>query len=201
MSFWNRTEKPLFDPLNPSAPSSRAEPLPPATPPSDRLAAPPPGAPPQVTPSDRLAAPPAAPPTAAPVSVPVQEPDAPRGNHLRLGRGVRLEGKLTFSGAVRIDATFQGSIVTDGVLVVGEDATVNAEVSCGTIVIEGELRGNIVARDAVELRKTATLHGDVETPSLAVERGATFEGASRRPAGMASASAGKAAAAPAPSAH
>jgi cytoskeletal protein CcmA (bactofilin family) len=192
MSFWNKTEKPLFDPLPASGPPSRAEPLPPPAVPSDRLAAPPPGAPSLI---DRPAAlPVTAPPPPAPA-------EAPRGNHLRLGRGVRLEGKLTFSGTVRIDATFQGSIVTDGVLVLGEDSTVNAEISCGTVVIEGELRGNVVAREAVELRRSAILHGDVETPSLAIERGALFEGASRRPAGMASTSSGKAAAAPAPSAH
>ena len=69
---------------------------------------------------------------------PREEPAAPRGNHLRLGRGVRLEGKLTFSGTVRIDATFQGSIVADGVLVVGEDTKVDADITCASVVIEGE---------------------------------------------------------------
>jgi cytoskeletal protein CcmA (bactofilin family) len=128
-------------------------------------------------------------------------PPAPRGQDLRLGRGVRLEGKLTFSGTVRVDATFKGSIVTDGVLVVGDQATVDADIACGTVVIEGEVNGNVTAKEAVELRRTARVHGDVEAPALTVERGAIFEGASRRPAGSASPRAGKAAAAPAPSAH
>ena len=102
---------------------------------------------------------------------------------LRLGRGVRLEGKLKFSGTVRVEATFRGEIVTDGVLVVGERAKVDAEISCGTVVVEGELNGNVTASSAVELRPTARLHGDVETPALSVDRGAIFEGASRLPRG------------------
>jgi cytoskeletal protein CcmA (bactofilin family) len=121
---------------------------------------------------------------------------------LRVGRGVRLEGKLTFSGTVRIDASFQGSIVTDGVLLVGKEGKVDAEVICGTVVVEGEVNGNVIASAAVELRPTARLRGDVETPSLAVDRGAILEGTSRRPRGAGSSDrrAGKAAAAPEPSA-
>jgi cytoskeletal protein CcmA (bactofilin family) len=186
MSFWNKIEKPASEPPPVPAQSPRA----PAQPPrADPLPAP-------AAPSAERLAPPLPPPA------PREEPAAPpRGNHLRLGRGVRLEGKLTFSGTVRIDATFQGSIVADGVLVVGEDAKVDADITCASVVIEGEVNGNVVAREAVELRRTATVRGDVETPSLAVERGAVFEGASRRPAATWSPSAGKAAAAPAPTAH
>ncbi len=183
MSFWNKIEKPDLDaPPPPPAQPARAESLPPAAAePIDRGVAPPPAA--------------AAPPTA------LDEAAAPRGNQLRLGRGVRLEGKLTFSGMVRIDATFQGSIVTDGVLVVGTDAKVDADIACGTVVIEGEVNGSVTASEAVELRSTATLRGDIESPSLAVERGATFDGASRRPARMAYQGAGREEAAPAPSVH
>jgi cytoskeletal protein CcmA (bactofilin family) len=112
---------------------------------------------------------------------------------------VRLEGKLTFSGTVRVDATFQGSIITDGVLVVGDGAKVEAEISCGTVVIEGEVIGNVVASSAVELHASGRLRGDVETPAFAIDRGGVFEGSSRRPGGTASADrrAGKHAAAPA----
>ena len=119
-----------------------------------------------------------------------------------LGKGTTFEGKLTFEGTVRIDGKFNGTIVTNDVLVVGEGAKVDAEISCGTVVVEGEVNGNIVASAAVELRPTSRLHGDVETLSLSVDRGAVFEGASRRPRGAGSSDrrTGKTAAAPAPSA-
>jgi cytoskeletal protein CcmA (bactofilin family) len=185
MSFWNKTEKPSEPAASPAPP--RSEPVLAPQPPA-------PAAPP-VAPREQAAAPREQPPVAREHAAPA------RPDQLRLGRGVRLEGKLTFSGTVRIDATFSGSIVTDGVLVVGEQAKVDADISCGTVTVEGEVNGNVVAREAVELRRSATLRGDVETPSLAVERGAVFVGASRRPVAFSSASAGKAAAAPAPSVH
>jgi cytoskeletal protein CcmA (bactofilin family) len=187
MSFWNR-----FD-TNPFAdvPSkSQGEPAPaPAVQPTG---------PSPATPQAAPAEPPRAEATPAPTA-PSPTAPLPEGG-LRLGRGVRLEGKLTFSGAVRVDASFQGEIVTDGVLVVGEDAKVDAKISCGTVVIEGEVNGDITASAAVELRRTARVRGDVETPSLAMDRGALFEGSSRRPRGAGSSSdrrTGKAAAAPA----
>jgi cytoskeletal protein CcmA (bactofilin family) len=175
MSFWNKLEKPAD------------------APPTQPVATPPPASP--APPTPRVAEP-VAPPAAASPAAPAQ-----RTESLRLGRGVRLEGKLTFSGTVRVDATFQGSIHTDGVLIVGDAAKVDADITCGTVVVEGEVNGNVTARESVEIRRTAKVRGDVETPSLAVERGATFDGASRRPGVRASSSPGKAAAAPAASAH
>jgi cytoskeletal protein CcmA (bactofilin family) len=183
MSFWNRIEK------SPDPVPAGAEPQPAAPPPLPGPAA----EPAFVEPPKAQAAPPKA------QAAPPAQPDPP---NLTLGRGVRLEGKLTFSGTVRIDATFQGSIVTDGVLVVGKGAKVDANVSCGTIIVEGDVTGDVIASAGVELRSTARLRGDVETPSLAVDRGAIVEGALRRPRGTASSDrrAGKAVAAPAPSA-
>ena len=101
-------------------------------------------------------------------------PTAP--GDLLIGRGARFEGKLTFEGTVRIDAVFIGTIVTNDVLVVGEAARIDAKITCGTIVIHGEVSGNIQAKNGVEIRHTAKLRGDIDTPSLVVEKGALFQG-------------------------
>jgi cytoskeletal protein CcmA (bactofilin family) len=105
---------------------------------------------------------------------------APAGD-LLLGQGAEFEGKLTFAGTVRIDAKFKGSIVTNDVLVVGERARIDAEITCGTVIVHGEVNGNVKAKSAVELRQSAKLRGDVESPSLSIEKGAVFQGASRQP--------------------
>ena len=120
----------------------------------------------------------------APETVAPQVPAA--GSDLLLGRGARFEGKLTFEGTVRIDARFIGSIVTNDVLVVGEAARIDADITCGTIVIHGEVNGNIKAKTAVEIHHTAKVRGDLETPSLAIQKGAVFNGASKMDAGNAS---------------
>ena len=92
-----------------------------------------------------------------------------------LGRGSEFEGKLTFEGTVRIDGKFTGSIVTGDVLVVGEGAKISAEITCGTIIIHGEVTGNVRAKSSVELHHPAKMRGNVETPSLMIEKGVLFE--------------------------
>jgi cytoskeletal protein CcmA (bactofilin family) len=93
-----------------------------------------------------------------------------------LGRGSEFEGKLTFEGTVRIDGKFTGTIVTNDVLVIGEGAKVSAEITCGTVIVHGEINGNVKAKTAVELHHPARMRGNVETPSLMVEKGVMFEG-------------------------
>ena len=93
-----------------------------------------------------------------------------------LGRGSEFEGKLTFEGTVRIDGKFTGNIVTNDVLVVGEGAKIQAEISCGTIIVHGEINGDIKAKSAVELHHPARMKGNIETPSLMIEKGVAFEG-------------------------
>ncbi len=108
---------------------------------------------------------------------PEELPASPTGSgDLLLGAGAEFEGKLTFKGTVRIDAKLTGSIVTNDVLVVGEHARIDAEITCGTVVIHGVVNGNIVAKGAVELRRSAKVRGNVQTPSLVVEKGATLQG-------------------------
>jgi cytoskeletal protein CcmA (bactofilin family) len=93
-----------------------------------------------------------------------------------LGRGSEFEGKLTFEGTVRIDGKFNGTIVTNDVLVVGEGAKISAEINCGTVIVHGEITGNLKAKNAVELHHPARMKGNIETPSLMIEKGVTFEG-------------------------
>ena len=93
-----------------------------------------------------------------------------------LGRGSEFEGKLTFEGTVRIDGKFNGNIVTNDVLVVGEGAKIQAEISCGTIIVHGEINGDIKAKNAVELHHPARMKGNIETTSLMIEKGVSFEG-------------------------
>lgn len=105
---------------------------------------------------------------------------APAGD-LLLGKGVEFDGKLTFAGTVRIDAKFTGSITTEDVLVVGEHARIDAQITCGTVIVHGEVNGDIKAKTSVELLHTARVRGDIETPSLSIEKGVMFQGSTRMP--------------------
>jgi len=93
-----------------------------------------------------------------------------------LGRGSEFEGKLSFEGTVRVDGKLSGEIFTEDVLIVGEGAEVNAEISVGSIVIQGTVRGNIVAKRGVEIHTPGRVRGNINTPSLFVEKGVLFDG-------------------------
>ena len=93
-----------------------------------------------------------------------------------LGRGSEFEGKLTFEGTVRIDGKIKGEIFSDDILVVGEGAEVQCEISVGVIIVEGNVTGNIRAKRAVELHAPARVKGNIVTPSLFIDKGVIFEG-------------------------
>lgn len=96
--------------------------------------------------------------------------------HTLLGKGSEFEGKLSFEGQVRIDGKYSGQISTRDVLVIGEGARVNAEISAGTVIINGQVEGNIKATGMVELHPPARVKGSIETPALSMDKGVIFEG-------------------------
>lgn len=94
-------------------------------------------------------------------------------------KGCEFEGKLCFEGTMRIGGIFRGEIYTNDVLVVGEGAKVHAEIEAGTIIINGEVTGTIVAKHRVEIHRPAIFRGNIVTPSLMVDEGVIFEGSSK----------------------
>ncbi len=93
-----------------------------------------------------------------------------------LGKGTEFKGVITYHGTIRIDGKVEGEIITEGTLVVGESAVINAEISAGTLVCGGKIAGNISALEKVQLLPTAVLDGSVKTPVLVIEEGVRFNG-------------------------
>lgn len=95
-----------------------------------------------------------------------------------LGKGATFEGKLTFEGTVRVDGKLKGEVFSDDVLIVGEGATVEAEIDIGEIIIQGTVIGNIRAKRSIEIHAPGRVKGDLQTPSLQIDKGVIFEGRS-----------------------
>ncbi len=105
------------------------------------------------------------------------QPHNPKGEiNTLLGRGSAFDGKLTFEGSVRIDGALSGEVFSNDVLVVGEGAQVKAKIEVGTLIVEGNIDGNIKATQLVELHAPARVRGNIETPSLFIDKGVIFEG-------------------------
>lgn len=93
-----------------------------------------------------------------------------------VGVGSELEGKLNFTGSVRLDGRVTGQITSQGLLIIGPKGRIQSDISAETIIICGEVRGEVVASERVELRPPAQVYGTLTTPSLTIHEGVLFEG-------------------------
>ena len=98
-----------------------------------------------------------------------------------LDHGTELTGELQFSGTLRIDGSFHGTISNGDVLSIGENANVHADIRVGEIEIYGHVVGNIEAARRIEIFPNGRLRGDLVTPVLVVQEGGLFDGRSRMP--------------------
>ena len=94
-----------------------------------------------------------------------------------LGRGTTFEGKLHFSGRVRIDGGFRGDILSDDVLIIGEGADVTGEIDVATVIIKGgNVNANIRAKNSIELYVPAHVSGTLHSPEVFMDKGVQFSG-------------------------
>jgi cytoskeletal protein CcmA (bactofilin family) len=98
-----------------------------------------------------------------------------------LDHGARFEGKLSFEGTAQIGGEFKGEIFTKDTLVITKNAHIIAEIEAETVIISGKVEGNLFARRRVIMHPPATFKGTVTTPSLRIDEGVVFEGASYMP--------------------
>ena len=96
-----------------------------------------------------------------------------------LGKDTEFEGKLRFEGTIRMDGRFKGEIWADGNLIVGEDGMVEADMHVTYIVIRGEVHGNIMADQRVDIRAPGKVFGNIQAPAIVMDEGVIFEGTTR----------------------
>jgi cytoskeletal protein CcmA (bactofilin family) len=93
-----------------------------------------------------------------------------------LGKGADFNGKLAFEGTVRLDGKFSGEIFSLGILIIGESAVINADINVKTLILSGELTGNIEAKARVEIHAPGKVYGNITTPVLVIDEDVIFEG-------------------------
>lgn len=125
-----------------------------------------------------------APAPATPVNLEsTRQPAAPAASPTRteakeslLSAGLAIEGKIEGAGHVRIAGVFKGDVHVEGNLTIEPGAKVTGGVRANTVVIGGELEGNIDAAARVELLQTGVLNGDLKAGSLTVAAGSRMRG-------------------------
>jgi cytoskeletal protein CcmA (bactofilin family) len=87
-----------------------------------------------------------------------------------------FNGTLKFDSSIKIEGSFRGKILSKGYLIVGEKAKVRADVKAHSIVIAGEVKGDVEASERLELLPTGKLYGNIKTKKLKMADGVVFEG-------------------------
>lgn len=97
-----------------------------------------------------------------------------------IGAGTTVDGDVTFAGGLRIDGTVHGCVATvddqPGTLVVSEQASIDGEVRVSHVVINGAVKGPVLANDYLELQAKARVNGDVTYRTLEMHVGAIVQG-------------------------
>ncbi|MBP6909135.1 MAG: polymer-forming cytoskeletal protein [Candidatus Saccharicenans sp.] len=92
-----------------------------------------------------------------------------------IDQGTELKGELNFRGSFRIEGYFQGKINSDSMLIIGEKGKVEAEVKVGELIINGEIHGNLQAKEKIEVHNKGRVYGTLITPKLLIEEGSYLE--------------------------
>jgi cytoskeletal protein CcmA (bactofilin family) len=93
------------------------------------------------------------------------------------GGSIVITGELKASEDLTIEGQVDGKIeLLENVLTIGRSAKARAEILAKTVIILGEVVGNITASEKVELMDSGSVEGDIVSPRLAVADGASFRG-------------------------
>lgn len=93
-----------------------------------------------------------------------------------LGPGTVVRGRISGSGALRVEGTVEGDVAIDGDLVVASGGSVSAEVRAGSVLVEGTVAGDIAAAGPVHVRAGASVSGNIAGTSVAIDEGSSIDG-------------------------
>jgi cytoskeletal protein CcmA (bactofilin family) len=93
-----------------------------------------------------------------------------------LTAGSKIVGNITADSDFRIDGLIEGELNCSGKVVIGEAGCIKGTIICQNAEILGLLDGKITCKQQLSLRSSGKIQGDVQTKTLIVEPGATFNG-------------------------
>ena len=93
-----------------------------------------------------------------------------------MGKDTVFNGSLNYDGTVRIDGKFEGKVITEDTLIIGESGHLMAEIHAGTVICMGRVEGTIVASKKVEIHSTSKVLGNIKSPAIDIELGGILDG-------------------------
>lgn len=98
------------------------------------------------------------------------------GEPSRISAGTVIKGEITSPGDIRIDGSFEGKLIAQGRVTVGEKAVIKGDIICGNVDFWGRMNGSFYVKDTLALKEGCVVDGDLHIRRLMVELGARFDG-------------------------
>jgi cytoskeletal protein CcmA (bactofilin family) len=96
---------------------------------------------------------------------------------VNIGKSVVIKGDLTASEDLTIEGMVEGKIeLRNNILTIGPNGKIKAQVLAKTVVVLGEVTGNVTATERVDIRDNGSVDGDLSAPRIAIADGAHFRG-------------------------
>jgi len=92
------------------------------------------------------------------------------------GKDSLFKGKVNSEGIFRLDGKIEGEIYHSGTLVIGETAVIKGKVEATTLILNGNLEGDVTTKERMEIHGRGRLFGTVLTPIFVIQDGGIFEG-------------------------
>lgn len=93
-----------------------------------------------------------------------------------IAEGVRVDGNFAGESDMVIDGMVQGTITTGQSVTIGKTADIQANIKAGSVTVGGSVKGNIQAKDRLELMSGSHVDGDVSAKVLVIAEGAVLNG-------------------------
>ena len=94
----------------------------------------------------------------------------------RVAADTTIRGEIISPNDIRIDGTFEGKLNCSGRVVIGESATINAEIVCANIDVWGNIVGDIFVKDTFSLKEGGVVTGNIQVRRLHIELSSSFNG-------------------------
>ncbi len=91
-----------------------------------------------------------------------------------LAKNTKIIGDLSSEGDFRIDGTLEGTLTTNGRVIIGVDGAITGKVFCDNADVEGKFSGELKVNKMLTIKSSASIQGDVVLGKLSVEPGAIF---------------------------
>lgn len=93
-----------------------------------------------------------------------------------IGSSITIDGEITGDEEIIVLGTVKGRIAVKESLIIDRSGTVDADIDTQNVEVAGQVNGNIVASNKVDLKTQCRVNGDIKAPRILIEDGASFRG-------------------------